>query len=497
MNEMENKEQKQKQETMPVNDGTPVPDTTTGDTESAVPAEVREENPVNEAVDNETAVNEVTDNEADNTGADGNEQRNTVDGDGNRSDGGELLPEAEADAADAPEKPVYLWSFSEQAAHDRAEAVKAARRGARTYGIIMTACFAVCFVMLIAAIIIGFSGGLSGNGNTVYVDRTIYVRQDTGDSGLLTIPEIASKVSPSVVGIYVTLNGGTGVGSGIVMSADGYIATNYHVIEKAKTVTVITSDGTEYNATVIGGDELSDIALLQVPATGLTAAEFGDSDQLLVGEDVVAIGTPAGLEYAGTVTDGIISAINRDVKIYDDYGLLVKTMTLIQTNTSINPGNSGGPLIDAYGKVIGINSMKLADDYDGIGFAIPINGALRILSEIKETGSYSGSGDVAEQGARLGIAGTGVEAGSEYRLSQTVTVKADVTGVLVTAEATEEYDAYGKLKLYDIITEIDGTAVTSINDIRSCVFRHKVGDSLPLKVYRDGSYITVDVKLGG
>lgn len=202
-------------------------------------------------------------------------------------------------------------------------------------------------------------------------------------SGKLSVSEINDKVSPSVVAISVRRTDGSGVGTGIIKSNDGYIITNYHVVESHVSIEVVMRDGTTHTAKYIGGNELSDIAVIKVDAGELHAAEFGDSDALVVGEPTVAIGTPGGLEYAGTVTTGVVSAVRRDVKFHDTDGLLQKTMTLIQTSTQINPGNSGGPLINGDGQVIGINTYKiLGTEYEGIGFAIPINGAMNICDDI-------------------------------------------------------------------------------------------------------------------
>ena len=206
--------------------------------------------------------------------------------------------------------------------------------------------------------------------------------------GALSLQRIYEKMSPSVVSIIATLKNGTATGTGIIMSESGYIITNHHVIEGAGQLSVLTHDDQQYPAELIGSDTISDLAVLRIEADGLTAAEFGDSGSLRVGDSVVAIGDPLGIQLRGTMTSGIISAINRDLTVED------RKMTLIQTDAALNSGNSGGPLINCYGQVIGINTMKMGSYYagtsvEGLGFAIPISVAKPIIDELLENG-YAG-----------------------------------------------------------------------------------------------------------
>ena len=378
----------------------------------------------------------------------------------------------------------YKWNYEEQ---ERAnlEREKAKRKnGMKTYAIVMTAAFAVCFAILVAILLLDGFANITET-KIIEHERTIYVREYDSESGVLTIPEITDKVKPSVVGIEITTDTGRGIGTGIIMTEDGYIATNAHVVENAKTVKVIMQDETEIEAEIVGRDELSDLAVVKIEGDGYAAAEFGKSEELIVGELAVAIGTPAGLELAGTVTDSIISAINRNVKIYDvTTGALKKTMTLIQTSASINKGNSGGPLINDRGQVIGINTLKLADGYDGIGFAIPIDGALLILNKIIETGGdvVENNTSIAEKRIIIGIKGGSVTKNGIY----------PVAGVLV-AEVTEGFDAENYLQVGDIIVGIDGYEVIDIADISEALAKKKAGDTVTLKVYRKGNIFDCDV----
>ncbi len=385
----------------------------------------------------------------------------------------------------APE-PIYAykWNYEEQERANLEREKTKNKNGMRTYAIVMTAAFAICFSILIAILLLDGFANITET-KIIEHERTIYVREYNSESGVLTIPEITDKVKPSVVGIEITTESGGGIGTGIIMTGDGYIATNAHVVENAKTVKVIMPDGTEIEAEIIGRDELSDLAVVKIEGEGYAAAEFGKSEELIVGELAVAIGTPAGLELAGTVTDGIISAINRNVKIYDDItGALKKTMTLIQTSASINKGNSGGPLINDRGQVIGINTLKLADGYDGIGFAIPIDGALVILNKIIETGEdiVENNTSIAEKRVIIGIKGGAVTKNGIY----------PATGVLV-SEVNEGYDAENHLQPGDIIVGIDGYEVLDIADLSEVLLTKKAGDTITLKVYRKGNIFDCDI----
>ncbi len=334
--------------------------------------------------------------------------------------------------------------------------------------------------------------------NTLVTNKYIFVRED-GTTGRLSIPEIADKVSPSVVGIAVKKTASSGVGSGIIKTSDGYIITNYHVTDDATEIYVITANGMNYPARYIGGNELADVAVIKIDAAGLTAAEFGDSDSLVVGETTVAIGTPGSIEYAGTVTTGIISCANRNVGFYDDSGLLQKTMHLIQTSTQINPGNSGGPLIDGDGRVIGINTYKIkSEGFEGLGFAIPINGALKVVDAIL-AGNDNETGGIVSLAAKLGITGMAVTRGTSFTYeneSGAVMAVAEVDGVAVITIASDKYDAALKLKPGDIITSIDGICASTIDDIREAVARKTPGESVALVLVRSGSEIKLDVILG-
>ena len=250
------------------------------------------------------------------------------------------------------------------------------------------------------------------------------------------------------------------------MDTDGYIVTNAHVVADADGVKVVLYNGDEYTATIIGSDTKSDIAVLKINASNLTPAKLGNSDQLEIGEDVIAIGTPGGL--SNSVSKGIVSGLNRTVETN-----LGASMECIQTDAAINPGNSGGALVNEYGYVVGINSSKIAaTDYEGIGFAIPINDAKPIIEDLKAYGEVQGR-------VRLGI---------EVRMIDSVLAKLNnipMGAMVLSVEKTS--DAYQQgLIAGDIIIRIDGQDITAYEDLSNQISGHQPGDSVTLEVYRTG-----------
>ena len=301
------------------------------------------------------------------------------------------------------------------------------------------------------------------------------------EENALSLQEIYAKVFPSVASISCIHENGTSTGTGIVMTADGYVITNYHVIEGARQIYVLLGENDQFAASLVGGDETTDIAVLKVEASGLTPAEFGDSDMLRVGDMVVAIGDPLGSELRGTMTDGIVSAINRDLNLSG------RQMTLIQTNAALNSGNSGGPLINCYGQVIGINTMKMSSysstsaTVEGLGFAIPITSAKPIIDELIEQGYVSGRPAIG-----IRAEDTDPVAYYFYHMPRGVVV----TGVLEGSDAAQK-----GLEADDIIVEFNGTAVGSLDDLVAAKNDLTAGETVRLTIYRGGNYYYVDVVL--
>ncbi len=302
--------------------------------------------------------------------------------------------------------------------------------------------------------------------------------EDEAD-GALSLQEIYKKCIGSVVSITASAQSGKSSGTGIVLSADGYLITNHHVIENAQVIAVQTSDDRQFQASIIGSDEASDLAVLKVEADDLQPAEFGDSGKLAVGDRVVAIGDPLGAQLRGTMTSGIVSAINRDLEVND------RTMTLIQTDAALNNGNSGGPLINCYGQVIGINTMKLRSYYsttaEGLGFAIPMAVAKPILEELMENGYVAGRPAIGISYDTLPLA---------FRIYYNLPEGVYISAVYDGSDAQAKGVAAG-----DIITAVNGTRVTSIDELNRVKNQFTAGDSITLTLYNGGSYRDVEVTL--
>lgn len=270
-------------------------------------------------------------------------------------------------------------------------------------------------------------------------------------------------------------------GSGFILSADGYILTNYHVVEDSNSITVSLYDGTEYDATLVGCDESNDIAVLKIDAEGLTPVVLGDSDNLNVGDQVVAIGNPLG-ELTFSLTTGVVSALNREVTLSSNV-----TMNLIQTDCAINSGNSGGALFNLYGEVIGITNAKYSSSsssseasIDNIGFAIPLNHVKNIVKSIIETGSITKP--------YIGVTVSSVSSEAQgYGLP---------TGAAVRSVEADSPAAKAGLEENDIITEVDGTAINSSTELVNYVGEKTPGDELTFKVYRQGEELELTVNIG-
>lgn len=291
------------------------------------------------------------------------------------------------------------------------------------------------------------------------------------ENGMYTAQGIAEKCSPSVVSLDIYSEDSefvpVGQGSGIILSKDGYIVSNAHVVDKGtKAVKAVLSDGREYAAEIIGSDPKTDIAVIKIPATDLSPAEFASSANVKLGEEVVAIGTPAG--YRNSVTKGIVSGLDRKIRLENSSS----GVNCIQIDAAVNPGNSGGALFNMYGQVIGITSSKLSSvDYEGIGFAISSDEASGIIEQLIEYGH------VADR-AKIGI--------TFYQISSTT---ADIYGVkagICVASIDESCDvANTELEVGDIITNIDGTDTGDCDDVPALVNKKKAGDEVTCHVYRE------------
>lgn len=300
-------------------------------------------------------------------------------------------------------------------------------------------------------------------GTPEYTPLTAYTTDD-----MLTIPQIYEKVEKSVVDIIVKTSSSSGFATGVIFTTDGFIITNAHVVEGATAVSVRLYDGTEYVAELIGYDSYTEVAVLKIDATDLVPAEFGESSKLVVGEQVVAIGTPYSLSLTHTTSDGIVSAI-RDDYTFTEMGL---TLDIIQHTASINRGNSGGPLLNMYGQVIGINTIKIASDYENIGFAIQIESILPVVEQLIVNGKV--------ERPQIGISGY---------------TDPSIGGVVVAEIVEGGGAANSDLKVGDLITKIDGVRVKTIEELITLLGGYNVGDTVTLSVLRDVEVYDIEIVL--
>ncbi len=326
----------------------------------------------------------------------------------------------------------------------------------------------------------------------------------SGDSNIdlsTKLTQIYESCSPSCCTIDVSLGGNPySIGSGFVIDAqNGYIATNHHVIAEGDKYEVVFYDGTRYAATLVGSDATTDLAVLKIEANNLVQVEFGDSNNVKVGENVIAIGTPYDQSLAGTMTSGIVSGLARGVEITNDSGKVIKTMTLLQTDCSINPGNSGGPLIDMAGNVIGITSLKLVDEqFEGIGFAIPISDATIIFKKLI-AGEEIPENGIATASPRIGVTVYELEYGfEEFNMRPSCEYP---KGILI-GDIDLNTSAYrAGLSRFDIITDFNGHAVTNLDELDTALSKFKAGDEVVVTVFRfnrslsSGEYKTITFKL--
>ena len=319
---------------------------------------------------------------------------------------------------------------------------------------------------------------------------------------------IADKVMPSVVGIdtkytYTSSYGGgffwgyggpqeyeaEGVGTGFIVSEDGYILTNSHVVNDGEynSITVSLYDGSEVEGKVLWNDSTLDLAVVKIEAEGLEAAELGDSDEMRIGSYAAAIGNPLGLAFERSMSQGIISGLNRSITVTNEStGATVTMEGLLQTDATINSGNSGGPLLNSSGQVIGINSAKAASG-EGMGFAIPINVAKPIIDQVISTGEFNR--------VYIGITGVGLEDQTSYSQDQLNEYFGTTSGIYVASVSEHGGAEAAGLQKGDIILSVDGSKVGTMNALNKILLPHKAGDSVTLEVLRDGKTFSADVVL--
>ncbi len=335
----------------------------------------------------------------------------------------------------------------------------------------------------------GCSAGTAADNNSSaasVAQQTADNEANLSDARNTPVVRAAKLVGPTVVGItnkavaHDWFNNPVeteGVGSGVIFRKDGYIVTNNHVISGAKELIVSLPDGRSLKGKLIGADEMTDLAVVKVDAKDLPAASFGDSDKIVVGEPAIAIGNPMGLEFKGSVTSGVISALNRTLDISD------KRVKLLQTDAAINPGNSGGALVNADGEVIGINSAKVAaNGVEGMGFAIPINTVQNIINEIMDKGYVARP--------YLGVSVFDPETAGRYGYQLNID-----KGVYIFQLTLNGPCGKAGLQRGDIILKIDGEETNSVSDLRGKIAEKKVGDTVKVTFDRNGKEQSADVVL--
>ena len=412
----------------------------------------------------------------------------------------DMALEAPAEKLPVVEEPkiIYHWNYDATVDAEVEKRKNRGSRGAVIYATVISVAFLICFAALVLALLFDSTFINRGDGQSASTpnetvvkveERVVYVKEYDSESGVLTTQEIYDKCLPSTVSIIV--NAGTtsqGTGSGFFVTEDGYIATANHVVDGAASIKVVMSNGEMYDAEVIDGNEYTDIAVIKINKKNCTPIAIGSSDALLVGDDVVAIGTPAAIDFAGSLVKGSVSYKNRMLKVYNAAGTAVeKKMRLIQTDALVNPGNSGCPLINDKGEFVGIITMKLNSSYyEAMCFAIPSDAAMPIINAMIKGENYEALlGKISVKPAALGISGENEEL-----------PEVNVYGVKVTAFTSAEYDISKKLQLGDVITKLDGISVTSIPDIRLILDKKLPGESIVITFYRNGQYQNATVVLG-
>ena len=337
--------------------------------------------------------------------------------------------------------------------------------------------------------IVGFGAGYAGSHLSNNANVTIQQQTNKSNSGTVQVSDVSDIVEKckdsvveittesvssgnSIFGQYVS----QGAGSGVIISKDGYIVTNNHVVSGATSLKVTTTDGTEYDASVVGKDSQTDLAVIKVDANNLQAATLGDSDILQVGDPAIAIGNPLG-ELGGTVTTGIISATDRQITIDDE------TMTLLQTDAAINPGNSGGGLFNADGNLIGIvNAKESSTGIEGLGFAIPITPAQDIITELMENGSVT-----SRPALNVSL--------YDYTSKNQGQYSKYADGCYIVQIVKNGAADKAGLKQNDRILSFDGEQIQSTSDVKNVLKKHKIGDTVKMVVERDSKKITVEITL--
>lgn len=373
---------------------------------------------------------------------------------------------------------VFHWNYEDQLAFDLKNQKKKKRRGALSFAIVMALAFLACIILLVGVLL----------WNELQADQTM----PTPSTGGTAVADVAERMMPSTVLIEISKDGYVGYGTGFFVRSDGYIATNYHVIDGAAAVQVTLYSGRVVEAHIVGSAPAEDIAVLKISGNNYPVLAIGDSNALRVGDTLIAVGNPGGTEAPWTTTQGIVSALNREItvntttEIYD--------VTMFQTDAALNPGNSGGPLCNVKGEVVGIASRKQPDT-EGICFALPINGSMELINAIIRDGHAKNvTSSLAKSRPLMGITGFDIRKGEPYTYNN-VEYTADADGIMISM-ISESSGAYGVLQVSDILIGLDEHSFTTMDELKYILYRYKVGDEVTVTVIRDGETRTLKMKLG-
>ena len=362
----------------------------------------------------------------------------------------------------------YRWNYSDQTAYDQEQRKKARKRGAGVYAIVMIVAFALCLAALAGAFLIP--------------------SKDMPNEAM-TVAEVSEAVNPATVLIYAATATNSGFGTGFFVRENGYIVTNYHIVQNAETVKVTLYSGVELEAETVWYHATDDLAIIKVDGRGYPTLKIGNSDSVQVGDIAIAIGNPAGNLCPWTTTQGIISAVNRTVTVEGARSIV--DLVMLQTDAQVNPGNSGGPLCNARGEVIGIVARKMTD-YEGLGLAIPINGAMEYINAYLNTGSTAGIvSSLSKERPTIGIQAASVKKGDfiteEFQAPQDCVLVVDVT---------VGGSADGILESGDLIISANGKNIGHMDDLKGILYTCKMGDTLQLQVNRFGRILNLTIRFG-
>lgn len=366
----------------------------------------------------------------------------------------------------------FYWNYNDQLIADREQAGKKKKRGIVVYVTVLASVFLICFALLTATII-------------------WYHNTDVPQVTQTTANIVSELVSPAVVLVQASSPYASSNGTGFVLKEDGYIVTNYHVIAGASIIAVTLYDGNVQDAELVGYRAEDDIAVLKIPGRGYPTVAIGSSDAMRVGDVAIAIGNPGGEDGAWSTTQGIISALDREISIEE--ASYYTEMTMLQTDAPVNPGNSGGPLCNANGEVIGILTRKMTN-YEGVGYAIPINAAMRTINAILNDELDGFVSTVSKSRPKIGITGAAIVAGDEFQLGG-VTYAAPANGFIVT-DILPNSGAYGVFQVGDIVCGINGTTISDLQTLTDELYKCYVGQTVTFEVWRRNEKVTLEVTIG-